>query len=66
MFSEESYVPQPQIELAGMFTKIIVSFLLCHNDTIYKEWLISINYFKQKSMHKHNFGQNLKLQSLVS
>ena len=40
--------------------------------TIYKVWLKFINYFKgehaiisSESMHKHNFGQNLKLDSAV-
>ena len=28
-----------QIESASMLTKIIISSSLCHNDTIYKEWL---------------------------
>ena len=49
-----------QIESVSMLTKIIISSLLCHNDTKYNEWLKSINYFKE-----HNFGQNLKLQSAV-
>ena len=51
-------------ESSSMLTKIIISSLLCHNDTIYKGWLKSINYSRE-SMHKHNFGQNLKLQSAV-
>ena len=38
--------PQPQIESASIFTKIIISSLLFHNDTIYKERLKFINYFK--------------------
>ena len=38
--------PQPQTESANMLTQIIISSLLCHNDTIYKAWLKSINYFK--------------------
>ena len=29
-------VPQPQIESVSMLTKIIISSLLCHNDTMYK------------------------------
>ena len=37
--------PQPQIESPSMFTKIIISSLLCHNDKIYKEGLKSISYF---------------------
>ena len=56
--------PQLQIESASMLTKIIISSLLYHNDTIFKEWLKSINYFKE-SLLKHNFGQNLKLKSAV-
>ena len=38
VFSEENYVPKPQIESTSMLTKIIISYmyLLCHNDTIYK------------------------------
>ena len=55
VFSEENYVPlfpQLQIESASMFTKIIISSLLCQNDTIYIEWLESINYFKgEQSEH---------------
>ena len=46
MFSEEKYVPQLQIELASMLVKIIISSLLCHNDTIYKEWLKCFTNFK--------------------
>ena len=38
--------PQPQIESASMLTKIIISFSLCYNETIYTERLKSINYFK--------------------
>ena len=59
--------PQPQIESANddkHAYKIKIGFLLCHNDTIYKGWLKSINYFKG-GMYKHNCGQNLKLQSTV-
>ena len=37
---------QLQIESASMLTKIIISSCLRHNDTIYTEWLKSINYFK--------------------
>ena len=37
--------PQPQIELASMLTKVLISSLLCHYDTIYRVWLKSINYF---------------------
>ena len=66
VFSEENYAPhrpKPQIESAIMLIKIIISY---HCVTIIqkKEWLKFINYFKE-SMHKHNFGQNLKLQSAV-
>ena len=46
MFSEENYVPNHKIESVSMLIKIIISSLLCHNDTIYKEWLKSIYYFK--------------------
>ena len=46
-------------------TNIIISSLLCHSDTMYKEWLKSFNYFKGLSMHKHYYGQNLKLKSAV-
>ena len=50
-----------------MLTIIIISSLLCYNDTIFTERLKSINYFRGEhaAMHKHNFGQNLKLQSAV-
>ena len=37
---------KPQIESANMLTKIIISSILYHNNTTYKEWLKSINYFK--------------------
>ena len=36
----------PQMETASMLTKLLISSLLCHNDTIYKEWLKSKNYIK--------------------
>ena len=51
MFSEENYVPKPQIELASMLTAFY-----CVNDQ---------SIISRKSMHKHNFGQTLKLQSAV-
>ena len=54
--------PYPQIESASMLTKLIISSKLCHNDTIYEEWVQSINYCKGD---KPNFGQNLKSQSAV-
>ena len=57
-FQRKTMSHQPQIELASMLTKIVISSLLCHNDTIYKERLKSINYF---NLHEHKFGQNLKL-----
>ena len=34
VFTVENYVPQPQIELVSMLIKIIISSLLCQNDTI--------------------------------
>ena len=39
-------LPQLQIESASMLTKMTISSILCHNDTIYKELLKSIHYFK--------------------
>ena len=39
---------QPQFESACMLTKMIVSSLLCHNDTIFTEWLKFINNFKDE------------------
>ena len=54
--------PGPEIESASML--FLISLLLCHNDTIYKEWLKSI-IISSDSMRKHNYGQNLKLQSPV-
>ena len=64
-FQRKTMSLQLQIESATTLTKIIISSLLYHNDTIhvYKEWLKSINYFKGE--HTNNFGQNLKLQSAV-
>ena len=56
--------PQTQIELASILTKIIISSLLFHNNTMYKEWLKSINNSRQ-SMYKFYFGQDVKLQSAV-
>ena len=44
--------PPLQIEWASMLTKILISSLMCQNDTIYIEWLESINYFKgEQSEH---------------
>ena len=47
-----------------MLTNILISYLLCHNDTTYKEWL-NPSIISKKSMYKQNFGQTLKLQSAV-
>ena len=49
MFSEEIYVPPTAI----WDSKNAYCSLLCHNDPL----IIS-----RESMHKHNFGQTLKLQ----
>ena len=46
VFSEENYVPQLYKESASMLVQILISSLLCQ-DTINKEWLKSINYFKK-------------------
>ena len=37
---------------ASMLTKIIISSLLCCDNTIYKEWLKSINYLKGEHAQK--------------
>ena len=47
VFLGENYVLQTQTEPASMLTKIITSSLLCYNDTLYKESIIS-----RESMHK--------------
>ena len=44
VFSEENYVPLNR----KLNQQPIISSFLCHNDTIYKEWLKSINYFKEE------------------
>ena len=46
--------PQLQFESASMLT--FYSSLLCHNDP---------SIISRESMHKHNFGQALKLQGAV-
>ena len=63
VFSRESYALKPQIESTSMLTEIITSSLLCHNDTIYNKWMVSINYLKAE--HAHSQRSNLKLQSAV-
>ena len=44
---------------ANRVRKHVYCFLLCHNDTGWNPSIIS-----RESMHKHNFGQALKLQSV--
>ena len=56
VFSEENYVPQT----ANWVGTHAYCSLLCHNDT---GWNQSIIW--RESMHKHNFGQTLKIQSAV-
>ena len=57
---------QPQIEMASMLTKIIISSILSHNDTLYKERLKSLNYLQgehaqtQIELSKCRFLQFLK------
>ena len=48
VFSEEIYVPQPQIESASMLT------------ALYCVTKIQAEIHNQKSMHKHNFALPLK------
>ena len=52
VFSEENYVPQ--------ITNWVNCSSLCHNNTDWNSSIIS-----RESMHKHNFGPTLKLQSAV-
>ena len=52
VFSEENYVPRTTIGVG----KHTFCSLLCHNVP---------SIISRESMHKHNFGQTLKLQSAV-
>ena len=56
VFSEENYVPQT----ANLIGKHAYCSLLCHNDTGWNPLIVS-----REHMHKHNFGQTLKLHSAV-
>ena len=65
MSSEDKYVPQTANGVSKKVTQIIISSILCHNDTIYKEWL-NPSIISKESMHKNYFDQNLKLQNLFN
>ena len=54
VFLEENYV----LQTANWAGKHAYCSLLCHNDTGWSPSIIS-----RDSMHKHNFGQTLKIQS---
>ena len=44
VLSEENYVPTNH----NLSQQAIISSFLCHNDTVYKEWLKSFKYFKEE------------------
>ena len=54
--------PHPQIVLASMLTKIIISSLLCHNDKKYIEWLKSINYDFKGKHAQTQFWSNFEIR----
>ena len=46
--------------LASMLAQILISSLVCHNDTIYNGWLKSVIEFKRYHA-KHTFGSKFEI-----